>query len=284
MAESSQVAGAGKVETSGDQDGAEPQKEASFEVLRIKGDKREKLDERVVFERTLVIMASDQVIARMQYLPGLERELAAGFLVTEGLAESAALEIEMRPSGPVAAEALVLSGVEPEKLKTFRENASISSGCGAALSGLTIDPLDCGRRIDMSFRVEGAVISDAVRRFRKRPELFRLTGGVHSASVVDARGEEIAFAEDIGRHNAVDKVVGACLLRGIPLADKMALVSGRLSSELAAKCVRASLAVVTSLGAPTDLALRIAKATRLTLVGFARGDRMNVYSAEWRIT
>lgn len=268
---------------------------ASVAALRVEGSDRKQIEERVVLERTLVVIArsgrprcpddaaSSQIVARMQYLPGQERELAAGFLVTEGLVEAGQLEIDVRPSQPPVTEARVLAAIAPEKLEAFRANASIASGCGAALAGLTIDPLDCNRRIDLSFRVGSAVISEAMRRLSRRSEVFRLTGGVHSASVVNARGEEIVFADDIGRHNALDKVVGACVLRGIPLADKIALVSGRLSSELAAKCVRSGVALVASAGAPTDLALRIAGATRLTLVGFARGGRMNVYSEDWRL-
>lgn len=122
-----------------------------------------------------------------------------------------------------------------------------------------------------------------MRRFNKRSELFRLTGAVHSAAVVDGKGTEIAFADDIGRHNALDKVIGRCVLDGIALTDKVVLVSGRLSAELAAKCVRSSVALVASPGAATDLAMRIARASNLTLVGFVRGDRMNVYTAEWRL-
>ncbi len=256
---------------------------APVAALRLEGGDRKQIEERVVLERTLVVIASSQIVARMQYLPGQERELAAGFLVTEGLIEAGQFEIDVRSSEPFVTEAHVLAPVATEKLEAFRANASIASGCGAALAGLTIDPLDCSRRIDLSFRVERAVVSEAMRRLRRRSEVFRLTGGVHSAFIVDVRGEEIAFADDIGRHNALDKVVGACVLRGIQLTDKMALVSGRLSSDLAAKSVRSGVALVASLGAPTDLALRIAKTTRLTLVGFARGDRMNVYSEDWRL-
>jgi FdhD protein len=256
---------------------------AAAQALRVARNERKQIEECVVLERTLVIIASNQTVARMQYLPGQEKELAAGFLVTEGLVEAGELEIDVRPLQPDVTEACSLTAIAPGKLETFRAYASIASGCGGALAGLTVDPLDCNRRIDLSFRVGSAVVSEAMRRLRRRSEVFRLTGGVHSASIVNARGEEIVFADDIGRHNALDKVVGACVLRGIQLTDKMALVSGRLSSELAAKCVRSGVALVASPGAPTDLALRIARATRLTLVGFARGDRMNVYSEDWRI-
>ena len=254
--------------------GDEPQQASSLEVLRIKAGEREKITEQVVCERTLAVIAADTVIARMQYLPGQERELAAGFLASEGV-------LKVGQKGVIKVR--VLSGVDAGRLAAFLEKATTVSGCGAARAGLEVDPFDCARRIDMAFRVEAAVVSDAMRRFNRRSDLFRLTGAVHSAAVVDGKGAEVAFADDIGRHNALDKVIGRCVLDGIALTDKVVLVSGRLSAELAAKCVRSSVALVASPGAPTDLAMRIARASKLTLVGFARGDRMNIYTAEWRL-
>ena len=137
--------------------------------------------------------------------------------------------------------------------------------------------------MDEHFKIEAAAISGAMKRFRDRSELFKETGAVHSAMIIDRRGEELAFADDIGRHNALDKVVGDCVLRQIPLADKLLLSSGRLSVEMVSKGVRAGLPVVISPGAPTDRAVEIARAADLTLVGFARDERMNVYAAEWRL-
>jgi FdhD protein len=263
--------------------GDEPQQESAVEVLRIKAGEREKVAEHVVSERTLAVVAGDAEIARMQYLPGQERELAAGFLASEGLRTQCPVQIETCELEADLVKVRVLSGVDAGRLAAFLEKATTVSGCGAARASLEVDPFDCARRIDMAFRVEAAVVSDAMRRFNRRSELFRLTGAVHSAAVVDGKGEEMAFADDIGRHNALDKVIGRCVLDGIALTDKVVLVSGRLSAELAAKCVRSSVALVASPGAATDFAIRIARASNLTLVGFTRGDRMNVYTAEWRL-
>jgi FdhD protein len=268
--------------------GDEPQQASSLEILRIKAGEREKIAEHVVSEHTLVVIAADTVVARMQYLPGQDKELVAGFLVGEGLVEGGlaaarSLEIKIARPEPSVTEAKVLSEVDRAKIEAFMAKASMASGCGAAPAAFAVDPFDCGRRIDMAFRAEAAVVTDAMRRFNRRSELFKLTGAVHSAAVVDAKGHEVAFADDIGRHNALDKVIGHCALRGIALADKIVLVSGRLSAELAAKCARSGVALAASPGAATDLAIRIAKVMKLTLVGFARGDRMNVYTAEWRM-
>ena len=263
--------------------GDEPQQASSLEVLRIKAGEREKITEQVVCERTLAVIAAAPVIARMQYLPGQERELAAGFLASEGLRTQGPVEIETCELEADLVKVRILSGGDTRRLAAFLEKATTVAGCGAARAGLEVDPFDCARRIDMAFRVEAAVVSDAMRRFNRRSDLFRLTGAVHSAAVVDGKGAEVAFADDIGRPHALDKVIGRCVLDGIALTDKVGLVSGRLSAELAAKCVRSSVALVASPGAPTDLAMRIARASKLTLVGFARGDRMNIYTAEWRL-
>ncbi|MBM4039181.1 MAG: formate dehydrogenase accessory sulfurtransferase FdhD [Planctomycetes bacterium] len=171
------------------------------------------------------------------------------------------------------------------------------------------DPLDCWRKTDTSFRVPAAAISSAMRAFLHRSEVYVETGGVHAAAIArcarlgvrvsdaeeDLRpggadsgvrpsgAEIVAFAEDIGRHNAFDKAIGACRRQGIALQDKVALVTGRLSLELVAKAIPASIPVLVSRGAPTDAAVKLAAEADLTLIGFARAERMNVYAAEWRV-
>jgi FdhD protein len=173
--------------------------------------------------------------------------------------------------------------VPEERIAALEATMTLGSGCGAALSPTgAFDPLDCSRKIDTSFSVAADTVSRAMTAFSQRSRLFRETGGVHSAAV--CLGDEIlVFADDIGRHNAFDKVIGACRRRGIDLVDKLALVSGRLSRELVAKAVPVSLPALVSRGAPTDAGIILAAAANLTLIGFARAGRMNVYSADWRL-
>ena len=119
--------------------------------------------------------------------------------------------------------------------------------------------------------------------YQKRSDLYNLTGCIHSAAITD--GEHILVcAEDIGRHNAVDKVVGYCVLESISLDDKVILVSGRLSSEMATKCARWDIPIVVSRAAPTARAIDIAEKQGITMVGFMRGTRMNIYTHPERIT
>ena len=250
-----------------------------IDILRIEGGKRKAIKEPVVSERMLVVSTPRETIARLQYLPGQEKELAAGFLVTSGLASPSTLDLEIRALDSRTTEAKLCVEIDPAKFAAFRQRSSL------AASGA---PSDCeapvaGPEIDESFRIEAAVIFEAMRRFRDRSELFKETGAVHGAMIISTRGEEFSFADDIGRHNALDKAVGACVLRGIALADKALLTSGRLSAEMISKCAWAGIPLVASPGAPTDAAIEIGTVAKLTLVGFARGDRMNVYTADWRI-
>ena len=116
----------------------------------------------------------------------------------------------------------------------------------------------------------------------KKSEGYKSTGGVHSAALADER-HMLVFTEDIGRHNAVDKVIGYALLENIPLQGKIMLASGRLSSEIVSKCARSGIPAVVSRAAPTSLAVKIADAADITLIGFVRGNRMNIYTGRQRI-
>lgn len=268
MSEDTQAAPGDKTQTS-----------IAIDILRIEGGERKATRELIVSERMLVVATPSETIARLQYLPGQEKELAAGFLVTSGLASPSALDVEIRALDSRTTEAKLCVEIDPAELAAFRGRLSLAAS--GALS--ECDAVENEREVDEHFKIDAAVISGAMKRFRGRSELFKETGAVHSAMIIDRRGEELAFAEDIGRHNALDKVVGDCVLRGTALADKLLLTSGRLTAEMVSKCVRAGLPVVISPGAPTDAAVEIAGAAKLTLVGFARDDRMNVYTAEWRL-
>ena len=126
-------------------------------------------------------------------------------------------------------------------------------------------------------------VVNLMREFQRSSYLFKRTGGVHSAAL--CRREEIEiFAEDIGRHNAIDKVFGESLLKDIQTEDKVALTSGRISSEIVIKVLRRGVPILISLGAPTDLAVSLAEKMRITVIGFARGRRMNVYTHGFRIS
>ena len=124
---------------------------------------------------------------------------------------------------------------------------------------------------------------NSVQTFNKTSELFKETGGVHSAMICDREGE-VAFSEDIGRHNAMDKVIGYCINQEIDFTQTYAITSGRISSEILLKVAKANIPILISRSAPTDLAVEMATTLGMTLVGFARGTKANIYSHQLRIS
>lgn len=248
----------------------------------MRSGERSEITDLVVRESTVAVIIGGQRLLRVQCLPEAVEDLALGLLVTSALLPPTE---QVPPISYLPDEGEVRVDFVPDakRAETLRNNLTLGSGCGAALSSVKgFDPLDCWRKIDTSFAVQSQAISQAMKAFLHRSDLYAETGGVHAAAI--ARGDEVvAFAEDIGRHNAFDKVIGACRRQGIGLEDKIALVTGRLSQELVAKAIPASLPVLVSRGAPTDAAVRLAGQANLTLIGFARADRMNIYTGEGRI-
>ena len=255
---------------------------AAARVVRIRDGERSEADDQVVREESVILYVAGQRLLRLQCLPVQVGDLAIGLLATSGLLEPGAAppQVDYRPE---AREVHVALDIAEAALDDLKESLTLGSGCGSTFSPAgEFDPFDCARKIDTSFAIDPELISRAMTAFMRRSTLFQETGGVHSAAVCE--GEEVvAFADDIGRHNAVDKVIGACWRRGIDLVDKIALVTGRLSRELVAKAIPVSLPVLVSRGAPTAAGIALAEQANLTLIGFARAGRMNVYAAEWRL-
>ena len=156
----------------------------------------------------------------------------------------------------------------------------IRSGCGAAdVSALSKDLPDVTSKV----QVLAATLLELPRTMRARQEIHNAIGGAHGAALYTVSGKQVVLAEDIGRHNAVDKAVGNCLLRGLGLEDKVLIVSGRASYEMVSKAIRLQIPVVASISAPTSLAVQIAQEKGLTLIGYLRGGRMNVYTHPQRV-
>ena len=223
-------------------------------------------------------------LCRLQCSPAQFEELALGFLCTAGVLPSEAKDVTMTCETDQAETRLDISlGLAEEELTSLRDSLVAGTGCGLGLfSTKGLDPLECRRKIDLSFRIKAAELQNVMQAFQTRSEAYRETGGVHSAAIAD-QGRLVAFAEDVGRHNAIDKVIGCCVRAGIPMQDKVVLSTGRLSLDVAAKAIRAGAPLLASRSAPTDAAVELARLANLTLVGFVRGTRMNIYCADWRI-
>ncbi len=237
----------------------------------------------VAVEDPLEIRIGRRRIAITMRTPGHDRELAAGFLFTEGILENPAqiksIETTKRNEVVVGLHRGQASAKIPER------NFYVTSSCGVC-GKASIDAVraqGCGL-LPVDFRIEAGMIQALPDRLRHAQPTFDQTGGLHAAGLFDAAGQLLSTYEDVGRHNAVDKLIGAEFLAGrVPLASRLLVVSGRASFELVQKAVMAGIPVLAAVGAPSSLAVELALRFRLTLCGFVRKDRMNVYSAPQRL-
>lgn len=220
--------------------------------------------------------------------PGHDLELAAGFLLTEGIIQSQDQISSLRAVAPengtksnlVEAE---LRDAEFDRAELQR-NFFAGSSCGvcgkASINAIRVRGL---RHPDLDFRLDPEILCRLPDTLRSQQEVFSQTGGLHAAALFDANGQLIALREDIGRHNAVDKIAGWALQQGqLPLSRHVMLVSGRGGFEIAQKALAMGIPILASVSAPSSLAVKLARELGLTLVGFLRGRRFIIYSCEFR--
>jgi FdhD protein len=207
--------------------------------------------------------------------------LAAGFLKAEGFVSRREdlVAITVDPRGEaVDVEA---TGVDPLAEKLL-ERRAVTSGCGKGTTFThAVDALQA-RQAPAGPRVSAGQIRLLMHGLLRGSELYREAGGVHSAALATA-GEIVLFRDDIGRHNAVDKIHGECFLRDIPVANKLLLTTGRISSEILVKAAKLGVAILVSRSSPTDLALELAGRTGITVVGQVRGGGLTIYTGEERV-
>ena len=219
--------------------------------------------------------------------PGSDRELAAGFLFTEGIIQSFNDIKNIETS--VFEENLVLvtlsDSCEPN-LNTSERNFYTTSSCGVC-GKASIDSIRSVSPFQLSntLHVKRELLFTLGTRLSGQQNIFEETGGLHAASLFDRDGHLLHLYEDVGRHNALDKLIGAALLTDqLPLAGNMLLLSGRASFELIQKALMAGIELVAAIGAPSSLAVQLAEEHHMTLVGFLKNDRFNVYSGNHRIS
>lgn len=224
--------------------------------------------------------------------PGNDEELAAGFLFGEGILRSRDEIAGIRAHGPFTGAVHVRNIVRVEladecspDLGRLRRNFYTTSSCGVC-GKASLDALRtvASRAVPRDGpALSSSVIHGLTDRLRNAQPVFAATGGLHAAGLFDPSGRLLALREDVGRHNAVDKLIGHALLKGIETAAAVLVLSGRASFELVQKAVMAGLPAIVAVGAPSSLAVQLAREFGITLIGFARGRRFNVYSGEWRI-
>jgi FdhD protein len=232
----------------------------------------------VAVEEPLEIRINGEPVAVTMRTPGDDEELALGFCLTEGLRPTAA-----RLPSDLAANTVEVDvpGFDPDGLK---RNFYTSSSCGVcgkgALEAIAVE----AARVESDLRVGADLVAQLPERLKAGQAAFAATGGLHATGLFSADGELLCLREDVGRHNAMDKVVGWAFGGDrLPLSEAILCVSGRLSFELVQKAAVAGSPIVVAVGAPSSLAVELAEAQRITLCGFTRGRRVNVYTEAWRI-
>lgn len=256
-------------------------KTSRVKVLRISGGKREDIRDIVVRERPVTIFLNDVELATLMCSPKDLEYLAIGFLFAEGLV-SGKSEI----GSVLADEKDGVVWIETKKAKKpqkdFVSRRVFTTGCGRGLTFVDATRDRKGLKATSRLRMQASSVPVLMKEFQRSSGLFKLTGGVHTAALCST-SDILVFNEDIGRHSAIDKVIGECILKGIGTNDKVMMTSGRISSEILMKTARSHIPILISKSAPTDLAVKLANDLGITLVGFARGSRMNIYSKPWRL-
>ncbi|MCS7365043.1 MAG: formate dehydrogenase accessory sulfurtransferase FdhD [archaeon GB-1867-035] len=254
-----------------------------FKVLRFRQGHISLDDDEVVVEQPIHLYVNGRHLVTFLASPSNLRELAYGHLASEGIIKS------INDVDEIVIEDFKIKVKLPNTLMTrvklYNTLRIRFTSCGEIDSGF-LRLLDSLSRREFSsklhFKVED--IFEAVRLLNTKSTLYRRTGGVHVAMLLDSKLNVAGFAEDVGRHNAVDKAVGAAMMNGFILSELFMVCSGRLSSEMVLKAIRLNVPLIASISAPTALGVVLAKRAKLTLIGFVRGKRMNVYSCPERLS
>jgi FdhD protein len=253
-----------------------PYSASSVEVVRLP--EGEIAPDEIAVEEPLEIRVEGRPIAVTMRTPGHDEELAVGFLVSEGVSPGQASIPSDLAQNTVDVE------VENFDFERLSRNFYTSSSCGVCGKGALEAVAVEAPPVESALTVPTGLVAELPGRLREAQPTFAATGGLHATGLFSAEGELLAVREDVGRHNAMDKVVGWAFGAGLlPLSDKVLCVSGRLSFELVQKAAVAGCPILVAVGAPSTLAVELARDRGLTLCGFVRGGRVNVYSEPQRI-
>lgn len=242
-------------------------------IIKKQGTSSEELEDYVAIEKKLRVSVNGKKVITLYCTPLMIKELIIGLFLTEGI---------------------LINKISPDKINIIcGEDISVDISAGQdvlkkgmvtsrCLGGVTFNKKIKFEKVKDNFSITVEALKNIFKEFHQKSEFFRLTGCFHSAALSDGK-RILAFAEDIGRHNTVDKIIGYSILEDIPFTGKLMLVSCRISSEIISKCSRWGIPIIASRAAPTHLAIEIAEKSGITLAGFVRGDSLNVYNNPQRI-
>lgn len=248
-------------------------------ITRINNGLSETILDSVIEEIPLDVFVNSEFYSALMCTPLEMKELAIGFLFSEGVISST--DSIKSIDQPFENRLCVI--LNHELTVDPRSVRAITSGCGKG--SVHVISLEEGslKPIEINCSFAAVDILKLMKEFNSKSDLFKETGGVHSCCICSAESI-LLFSEDIGRHNALDKVVGKSILSSLDLKDKLLMTTGRISSDIVVKVAKAGIQIIVSHSAPTTLALSIAKAANITIIGFARGSRMNIYCNEHRVS
>ena len=250
-------------------------------IIRLKGEDIEEITDQVASEIGFSLSVNDIQVVTLLCTPSELDAMAIGFLLSEGLLKNRASLLDVQVDEKKFMVSVTLTDV-PEDIDRAFHKKTITSGCGQGITFTDAASLKSLPPNRSMLQVSPENIRAILKEFRSVSSLFTDTGGVHSAALVDKKNIML-FSEDIGRHNAVDKLLGKAFLAGISLEDKILLSSGRISGEIMTKVIRNRIPVLISRTAPTCMSITLAEDHGVTLIGFARGKRMNIYTHPQRI-
>jgi FdhD protein len=261
------------------------------EVVHVTPVTRDVRPDVVAAEEPLEIRLQGTSFVVTMRTPGDDHHLAAGFLLAERVITVSAdlRSIAHCTDTPDLGNVLdvTLTGEALDRAASalaHRRLVTVTSACGVCGRQSIDDLMQAVPQVSSDLRVPASLISSLPTRLRTAQSVFDETGGLHAAALFDRAGAIVAAAEDVGRHNAVDKVIGARVLAGaLPLGRELLFVSGRTSFEIVQKAVMAGIAIVAAVSAPSSLAIELAKDAGVTLIGFVRGETFNIYSGPERI-
>jgi FdhD protein len=262
-------------------------------IQRIMGEQRVEVSDQVAIEEPLEIQLEYSTptgrmiknIAVTMRTPGSDEELAAGFLFTEGIIQNAAAVSEIKQTDENRILVILKENIIPVMANAAR-NFYTTSSCGICgkASIEAIQTVSTVSHEELDIVVKAATLYSLQDKLKAAQQLFSNTGGIHAAALFSKTGDLLSLQEDVGRHNALDKLIGIAFLKHeLPLNNAVLFLSGRASFELVQKAVMARMRLIVSVGAPSSLAVELANEYNVTLIGFLRHDRLNIYSGKHRI-
>jgi len=252
-----------------------------YTILRLWRGSLQYIEDEIAVELTVTIHVNGKPLTTLYATPRELKELAVGHLMTEGLVNNLDEVVDVRVEDSNVYVTTLNVVEERSKLRNIKAAKIVKTACGQSSEMPTSETYNW--KVGSNIKWSPTEVFKVVRKLNSDATIYRRTGGVHAAMIVDHGGFEL-LCEDVGRHNAVDKVVGSYVLkRSVDFSSTLLACSGRLSSEIVMKAARVGIPVIASISAPTSLGITLADRFRITLIGFVRGDKFNVYTHPERL-